>query len=100
MPENVRALIVVLALAAPSFYISRQLVADTITPREFALWRNAWIAVTVVAFLFGSYSVFAAVIVVICIYARASRVATVALFIVLLLAVPLSRVAIGGFGIV
>jgi len=100
MPENIRALIVVLALAAPAFYIGRQLVADTITPREFTLWRNAWIAVTVVAFLFGSYSVFAAVIVVIGIYARASHTATVALFVVLLLAVPLSRVAIGGFGIV
>jgi O-antigen ligase len=100
MPENVRALIVVLALAAPVFYIGRQLAAGTITPREFALWRNAWIAVTVVAFLFGSYSVFAALIVAICIYARASHAATVGLFVVLLLAVPLSRVAIPGFGIV
>ena len=100
MPDNVRALIVVLALALPAFYFGRRLAASVIAPREFAVWRNAWLAATVAAFLSGNFFVFAAIMVMICFYARAASAATAALFIVLLLAVPVVRVSIPGFGII
>jgi O-antigen ligase len=100
MPENVKALISVLALAVPAFYVGRQLAASVIAPREFAIWRNVWFASTVAAFLSGSFLVFAAIIIMICLYAHAARAATAALFVVLLFAVPLVGIPIGGFGIV
>jgi O-antigen ligase len=97
MPENIRALIVVLALAVPAFYVGRQLAASVIATREFAVWRNVWFAVTVAAFLSGSFLVFAAIETMICLYARAARAATPALFVVLLLAVPQVDLPIRGY---
>jgi O-antigen ligase len=100
MPENVRALIVVLLLSVPAFYIGRPVTASIVAPREFAVWRNAWLASTVAAFLTGSFLLFAAIVLMICLYARANRAATVALFFVLLFAVPLGSWQIGGLDIV
>ena len=96
MPENVRALIVVLVLSVPAFYIGRPVTASIVAPREFAVWRNAWLASTAAAFLTGSFLLFAAIVPMICLYARANRAATVALFFVLLFAVPLGSWQIGG----
>ncbi len=100
MVEDLKALIVVLALAVPAFYVGRQLAASVISPREFAVWRNLWFAVTAAAFLSGSFLVFAAIMLMICFYARAKRAATAALFLVLLLAVPLVQTSIPGFGLI
>src|SRR5262245_4095607 len=100
MFENVKALIFVLVLATPAFYVGRQLSASVIAPREFAVWRNLWVAVTVAAFLSGSFFIFAVIVTMICLYARAERVATVALFVMLLFTVPVVPVGIGGFAIV
>ena len=99
MLVNIKALIFVVALAVPAFYVGRQLAASVIAPREFAVWRNVWFAVTVAAFLSGSFLVFAAIETMICLYARAARAATPALFLILLLAVPLVNVPIVGFGL-
>ncbi len=100
MPENVRALIVVLALALPAFYIGRRIAGAALADREFAVWRNAWFGITVAAFLTGSFFIFAAIVPIICLYARAVRAASAALFFVLLFAVPVVGVTVGGFGIV
>jgi O-antigen ligase len=100
MPDNVRALVFVLVLAVPAFYIGRQLTTLVTTHREFAVWRNAWIATTVAAFLSGSFFIFAGVAAMVCLYAYAARAMNVALFIVLLFAAPLISVPIGGFGLV
>src|SRR5262249_28967507 len=101
MPDNIKSLIYVLVLSAPAFYIGRRVTASLISPREFSVWRNAWFAATISAFLFNSlFIVFVAVVVLICVYARAAHAATVALFIVLLLAVPLVDITISGFGMV
>lgn len=100
MPENVRALIVVLVLSVSVFYIGRPITASIVAPREFAVWRNAWFASTAAAFLSGSFLLFAPIVMMICLYARANRVATVALFFVLLFAVPLGGWQLGGAGVV
>lgn len=98
MPEYLRTLIVVIALAVPAFYVSRQLAVSVIAPREFAVWRNAWFAATAAAFFSGPYYfAFAAMLVMIYLYARAARASPVAIFFVLLFTSPLVGVPISTF---
>src|SRR3974390_968308 len=99
IPDNIRALIAVLMLAVPAFYLGRQFAASIMSPREFAAWRNAWVAATVAAFLSSSFFIFAGFIVIICLYVRAQRAMTAAFFLVILFVVPLPNVPIGGFGL-
>jgi O-antigen ligase len=99
IPDNIRALIAVLMLAVPPFYLGRQFAAPIISPREFAVWRNAWVAATVVAFLSSSFFIFAGFMVIISLYVRAQRAMTTAFFLVILFVAPLPAVPIGGFGL-
>jgi len=99
MPENIRALIVILPLAVLTFYIGRQIASSIVSDREFAVWRNVWFAVTVVAFLSLNYIIYAIMLVGVCVYARKLRWASVALYIVLLLVLPLGNVEAKGAGI-
>lgn len=99
MAVNVRALIVVLILAIPAFYLGRKLTARFIVPREFAVWRNAWFAITIAAFLSGNYLVFATIAAAIFLYAHAKREAATSLFYLYLFAVPIVNVELGGFGL-
>jgi hypothetical protein len=100
MPENIRALIVVLLLSAPAFYVASRIAPPTMSPREFAVWRNAWFAATIVAFVFTNYFIYACFTVLLCIYLRAARSASPGAFFLLLFAVPIVNISIGGFGLV
>jgi O-antigen ligase len=98
MLANAKALIVVLALAVPAFYIAGQISEPFIPRREFVLWRNAWFAVTAAAFLSNNFFVFALIVAMICMYVRSD--ATVGLYYILLFAAPQVDVPIAGFGLV
>ena len=98
MPENFKALIVVLALGVPAFYIGGKMAAPFVSRREFAVWRNAWFAVTLAAFLSVQFFAFALFVVMICLYARSVRAATVGIFFVLLFGAPIVDVPIPGIG--
>lgn len=101
MPENIRALVYILIVAAPAFYLGRKVAGSAVADREFKLWRNAWIAVTVVALVSLNILVCWAAIIAVCVFAISARVASVGLFFVLLFALPLSsRILLGGAGIV
>ena len=100
MPENIRALVVIFALAVPAFYVARQLAGPVIAPREFTTWRNAWFAATAAGFLSGNIFLYAGMTALICLYAHGARAATPAMFFVLLFVVPMAKVPIGGFGVV
>lgn len=100
MPEKIRALVVIVALAVPAFYLARQVAVSIIPEREFVAWRNAWFAVTSVAFLSGSFILHELMLLVICVYANTIRAATPSLYFILLFCVPLGYVVIGGGGIV
>jgi hypothetical protein len=100
MPEAIRALIVVLILAALAFLVSRRIAVSVVTRREFAVWRNAWFAVTIAGFLTSDFLVFAAAVAIVCLYAHFVRGATVALFIILLFAVPVVDQTIHVFSII
>ena len=100
MFENVKSLIVVLALGMPAFYIAQRIAVPFIRPRELVVWRNAWFAVTIAAFLLGNFFAFAVIVTMVCLYARFAHAATVGLFFVLLFAAPLVNVSIGGVGVI
>src|ERR1700730_100466 len=97
MPEKFKALIFVLALAVPAFYVAGRIVGSVITRREFAVWRNVWFAVTIAAFLSVNYFVYATILAMICLYLRAVGAASIALYFVMLLAVPPTIMSVGGF---
>lgn len=98
MFANAKSLLVLLALAVPAFYVGGQVTCPFMPHREFVVWRNAWFAITAAAFLCSNFFVFALIVAMICVYARFA--ATVGLFYVLLFAVPLVNVTVGGFGVV
>jgi hypothetical protein len=100
MPEYIKTLIPVLVLAVPAFYVGRQLAGALMMQREFTNLRNLWFVVTIAAFLFGNAFLYAGALILVCIYARAARIANLGLFFVLLLAAPLVTMAISGFDIV
>jgi hypothetical protein len=100
MPEPIRALIVVLMVAIPAFFVGRRIAASIVTPREFVVWRNAWLALTIAGFLCSDFFVFAVAAALVCLYAHLTRGVTVALFIILLFSVPLVGVTMGVFGVI
>lgn len=100
MPETIRALIVVLVLAVPAFYVGQQVSMKVVGPREFAIWGNAWFATTIVAFVTANFFIFAVYIVMLCVYLRVAKASSVGIYFLLLFAVPAVNISIGGFGIV
>jgi hypothetical protein len=51
MSLDAKALVVVLALAVPAFYLGGQIAGPFVPRREFVIWRNCWFLVTLAAFL-------------------------------------------------
>src|SRR5262245_8132535 len=100
MPENIKILIVILVIAVPAFYTGQQIARSVNTNHEFAVWRNVWFAVTIVAFLSLNFFVHALMLLIVCLYARSVRAAAVGLFFILLFAVPTGNIGISGAGIV
>lgn len=100
MLGNIKPLIYVLVAAFPGLYLGGRIATPPFAPREYAFLRNAFIFATAAAFLFNNFFIFAAVMTLFCVYSLASRAASPELFLVLLLAVPLVNLNVGGFGIV
>ena len=98
MTQNIKPLIAVLIAALPALLMIRQLCSPFTTTAEFAVWRNAWLAATIAAFLLGSFTFFAVAMMVICAYCHARNATSPALFFVLLFAAPLVNIPIPGFG--
>jgi O-antigen ligase len=98
MPEYIRALIVLSALATVVFYfVKAPATAVAMSIDDFVRRRNAWICITLAGFLSQNYWVFA-VIVSLLIYNAAKKDSNkIAFFFFLLLAVPQISVEIPGF---
>jgi O-antigen ligase len=101
MPEHLRALVVILAIAAVVFGLARRpLVACGMAPEDFNRRRNLWFGITLAAFLahdFWLYSLITAAMVLV--YGLRDR-NPIALYVVLLFAVPPFGVQIPGFGLI
>ena len=102
MPEHLRALVVITAIAFTGFYLaSRPLTHSTMSEADFTRFRNYWFIVTGLAFVSPDFWIFCAGIAVVLFFAGAKTPRPLALYCALLFAFPhsLSREISGIAGI-
>jgi hypothetical protein len=99
VPEYLKALIVIMGLALPTFWLARKQVCEVAIPtEEYNQRRNLWIALTLGAFLatnFWVYSIFSCVVVY---YVSTKTKNSMALFLFVVFAVPPISNPIPGIG--
>jgi O-antigen ligase len=101
MPEIFKALVVVLGLSALVFACARApACAVAVAPQDFARRRNLWFAVTLAAFLAHNYWLYVLIAAMVLLMAQAREPNKLALYFVLLFAVPPFAAQIPGFGVV
>lgn len=100
MPEYFRAYLVIIILMSVGFYFARRISADLITPMQFKKWRNNVLVITSLAFLSFNYWVFAALSFLYLAIKRLRESNPIALYIVVLFAVPPISQNIPGFGLI
>lgn len=101
MPEHLRALVVILAIAAVVFWLAQKpLVACGMAPEDFKRRRNLWFGVTLAAFLAHDFWLYSLVVAaMLLVYGLRDR-NPIALYVVLLFTVPPFGVQIPGFGLI
>jgi len=100
MPEHIRALIVILFLAAIVFAFSSR-PASTFIPRsDFVRKRNLWFALTLTAFLSHSIWIYFLIAGAMLAFSRSRESNSVALFFLLLFVMPASGAQVPGMGLV
>lgn len=98
MPENIRALVVILVLSTAVFTIARiPARAMASVPGEFERRRNLWFAVTLAAFLSFNFWLLMVVVGILLYKAAAKENNVAAMVLFVLLAVPLLSMEIPGF---
>lgn len=98
MPEYIRALIVLSALATVVFsFVKAPATAMAMSIDDFVRRRNAWICITLAGFLSQNYWVFAAIIALVIHNTAKKETNKIALYFFLLLALPQISVEIPGF---
>jgi len=100
MPEHIRALIVIIFLAAVVFAFSRRPASELIGSADFTRRRNLWFALTLVAFLVHNFWLYALVAATALLVAGRREQNRVALFFLLLFLIPNAPAQIPGFGII
>lgn len=101
MPEIIRSLIVVLFIAFAVFYFGKKtFVAMGMREADFVLRRNAWLIITLAAFLTHNFWIFCAITAGTVIYTGKKDSSKLSLFAALLFAVPLFGAEITGLGII
>jgi hypothetical protein len=100
MDEAIRALIVILVMASGIFYLaSRTLSGNVIAQEDFVRRRNTWIAITIVAFVSHNIWICLAGGGVVALIGSRNEKNRLALYFMLLFAVPTIPALIPGFGI-
>jgi O-antigen ligase len=89
MPEQYRALAVILTLAFFAFYFSKKIVEPQTSSDQFKRWRNAWFTITLVAFLANNFWIYIVVDGMFIWYAAKKVDNKVAFFLAVLFAVPM-----------
>ena len=88
MPEHFRALIVILTIAMLVFFYGKKAIGPLLLPKEFSRWRNAWFAITLVAFLSQNFWIFIGFSTAYLLYIAKSEQNIFALYLTLFLAIP------------
>lgn len=101
MPEHLRALVVILFIAGLVFWLAEKpLVACGMAPEDFKRRRNLWFGVTLAAFLAHDFWIYVLLVAaMLAAYGLRDR-NPIALYVVLLFAVPPFGVQIPGFGLI
>lgn len=100
MPEQFRALIVILFVASVVFFLARRPANDLIPDRDYKRRRNLWLLITLLAFFSFSFWVYTAAAVITLLVARRREHNAMALFFMLVFAIPPASVDIPGFGVI
>ncbi len=96
MPEYVRALMYVMILSVPVFFVAKKIAVPLIEETEFNLWRNCWLVATCITFLSRSFFDFAIAMIVMSIYIHRNSKQPILLYIILMFVAPCVPI---GFGI-
>jgi O-antigen ligase len=88
MPEHIRALIVILLIATLVFFFAKKALGPMLLTEEFSRWRNAWFAITLIAFLSHNFWVFITLVSLFLLYTSKSEKNKFALYFALLIIIP------------
>jgi O-antigen ligase len=58
MPEHIGTLIIILSIATSIFVVAKKHIEPLLNPGEYVRWRNAWIIITLIAFLSGNFWIY------------------------------------------
>lgn len=100
MPDQIRALIVVLVLGSLVWWLARPAAVQVVAPATFAVWRRAWYITTLAWFLSPNFWIYAGVLTVMLSVLGRREAHVFGLYLLLLLAAPPMGSAIPGFGVV
>jgi O-antigen ligase len=99
MPVNVTALIYVLAIVVPMFWLAKPIALKFSSERDFNRRRNVWLILTVIGFLSPSFWLFALLAIPLLIAAARKDTNPVALYLLLLAVIPPVSADIPAIGI-
>ncbi len=100
MPEHIRALLVILALATIIFTFARSQATDMGLHIEFKRRRNLWLLLTTIAFISNSFWIYTVITAALLIFTQQREKNPLALYIFLLFLIPATPVQIPGFGLI
>jgi len=100
MPEQYRALPVILILAFFSFFFSKKIVESQTSPDQFKLWRNTWFIITLIAFLANNFWIYIVIAGIFIWFVAKKEDNKLALFFAILCAVPMINVDIPAMGLI
>lgn len=101
MPEHLRALVVILGIAIPAFWLARRALCDGLMRAEdFDRRRNLWFAVTLLAFLSHSFWLYIALCGVMLLVVGSKERNPAVLYALLILAVPGFEQSVPGMGLI
>ncbi|OJU86716.1 MAG: hypothetical protein BGO13_13970 [Burkholderiales bacterium 66-5] len=100
MPENLRALIVVLILGGAAWFAFQPSVERATSSKIARQWRNLWFGCTLTAFTIGNFWLYAAIVAIVLLARRLKPVDALAAYCLLLFAVPAANADIPGFGLI
>lgn len=100
MPEHLKALIVILPMAAMVFAFARMPASTVMARPDYIHRRNLWFALTLAAFLAHNFWVYAFIASLLLAYSAAREPNKVALFLFTLMVIPDTGSQIPGFGLV
>lgn len=88
MPEHIKALIFILFIATFVFFYAKKAIGPMLFPKELTQWRNAWFAITALAFLSQNFWAFIILSTLFLLYIAKSNQNKFGLYFVLLFAIP------------